>query len=74
LDATEENTEATIDSFSSSATVLKPKCVCLDSDPRPSAPKFAAGLEELNVLDEASFCCGCEDGGKLPVGGRSERL
>lgn len=76
LDATEEKTEATIDSFSSSATVLKPKCVCLWSDADPSIPKVAAGLEEENALvdeveaEEASFWCG----EKEPVGGRSDLL
>jgi hypothetical protein len=50
LDATDEKTEATIDSFSSSATDLNPKWVCLFPDAGPSVPKVAAGLVEENAL------------------------
>ncbi len=63
LEATDEKTEATIDSLSSSATVLKPKWVCLFSGVDPSMPKLAEGRDEENAfaeeLDaaEGASCC-----------------
>lgn len=74
LDATDEKTEATKDSFSSSATVLNPKWVCLSSALVAPAPNVAAGLDEEKALGSELEPLGASLGEKGPVDGRSDLL